>query len=339
MYMMTSPSVVEEEIASALNRAALKELTEEVESRRVPSLQDMKSMKALIAVTSNNQLFILIANLLHRSGLRVPDNVVWDNGTAIRIIGAADGYHVSMINPKKVSNPDRFITPEALNKIMADSGHQHLNLPVGTVAYIVRHGHAGHNDPMTPLHDARDADLTGLGRTQAQEAGQAIACDALQLGVVLIKAYCSDLVRTMQTADIIISQFPEHIRPKVCKVIIEAHESTRAIGGIHHWEEDDLLRAVAMDASLSIEDLRPLFKEGTEDAKIERSRVENWARNNPVDDWDQCIKRVGDIEIDWSDYIAKVVKARNEGKTFGDAAAETLFLDVILQEAREAVRE
>jgi len=334
---MASPrAVADAEIAAALERAALREITDEVESHRVPSLLDMKGMRAHIYVTSNNQTFNLFANVLRRSGLPVPSNVVFDNGTVIRIMrGAADGYYVSMINPEKVSNPDRFIMPEAFNKIMAASGHQHLNLPVGTVAYIVRHGHAGHNDPKTSVEDARDADLTDLGRTQAQEAGQAIATDALQLGVVLVKAYCSDLVRTMQTADVIVNQFPEHIRPKRCKVCIEAHESTRPIGGDHHWEEDDLLRAVAMDASLSIEDLRSLFKEGTEDAKIERARVENWARNDPVCNWDQCIKRVGDLDIDWSEYIAKVQKAKDEGKTFGDAAAETLFLDVIISNAHK----
>jgi hypothetical protein len=62
--------------------------------------------------------------------------------------------------------------------------------------------------------------------------------------------------------------------------------------------------------------------------------VENMPKNDPLGSWEQCVKRLGDMDIDWGDYVAKVGRAKAEGKTFGAAASETLFLDVILRNAQ-----
>lgn len=335
---MSSLRTSEEDISRALARAALDEQVEEEEFRRVPSLLDLKCMRAHLYVFSNNQCFNLFANMLHRSGVQVPENWVYDNTATIRVMnGGPDGYFVTMIYPGVVSNTSRFISPEAFNAALAASGHKHLDIPKDKVIYFCRHGHGLHNIPETSAKDARDAKLTELGIKQALQAGQVIAADALQLGVVELKVYFSDLIRTMETAYHIVKQFPEHMRPKRGEVCIESHEATRPIGGKHHWSLDDLLRRIAMDPYAPIEALRELAP-GKTDAEIERMRVENWAINDPIGDPENCIKCIGDhefsLEIDWSDYVAKLQEAKAKGETFGDAASKTLFIDIVLRNAR-----
>ena len=75
---MTSPAA-EAEIAGALARAALDEQVEEVEARRVPSLRDLKGIRAHLYITSHNATYTFFANIMKRSGLQVPEN--WVPGT------------------------------------------------------------------------------------------------------------------------------------------------------------------------------------------------------------------------------------------------------------------
>lgn len=291
-------------------------------------------MRVQLYVTSNNQLVCLAHEVLHRSGIAVPKGWVFDNGTVIRMRGAADGgaAHIQMIHPKAVSNPDRFVSPEAFNEVMAAA---RVVLPAGSTVYLARHGHAGHNEPAASLQDAHDALLTAAGTEQARLAGAAVDGDLHGQDVVAFAAFCSDLIRTMYTCSIILRQLhscPSHILPKKCTVCIEARENIRPIGGVHHWQADNPLRRVAIDPFAALEQLRLLAPDKTDDA-IERLRVENLPKNNPLDA-DKCITSVEDVAIDWSDYVAKVQAASAAHKTFGDAASETLFLDVVLRNAQ-----
>jgi broad specificity phosphatase PhoE len=291
-------------------------------------------MSNFLYVSSNNQLLCLAYNVLTRAGIPVPEKGwVLDNGAVLRLRGSASGCEVRMIHPEKVSNPDRFVSLEDFNAVMATSSHAHLAIPAGSTIYLVRHGHALHNEPSTPLQDARDADLTPTGIIQAHDAGRVVAADAAQHSAGAFSVHCSDLVRTMHTCAIILQHFPPHTRPATCSVCLEARENTRPIGGVHHWQADNPLRRVAIDPFLSLEELRALAP-GKSDAEVERLRAENLPRNDPVGAWEQCIKSTGELGLDWSDYIAKVQRARADGKTFGDAASETLFLDIVLRNAQ-----
>ena len=261
-----------------------------------------------------------------------------DNCTVISIRKVSGGYVIEMIHhPEKVSNENKFVTKEVFNAALAESKHIHLDIPEGTIVYLVRHGQALHNKPETLEKDARDADLTPDGIKQAVDCGNEIAKHALALGVVELKAYFSDLIRTMQTAYRIVKMFPEHMRPKHGKVIIESHEATRPKRGKHHWSLDDPLRRIAMDPCAPIEALRELAPDKT-DAEIERIRVENYSKYDPISNPENFIKHIGDhefsLEIDWTDYVAQLQEAQAKGETFGDAASKTLFLDVILRNAR-----
>jgi hypothetical protein len=291
-------------------------------------------MSTHLYVSSNNQLMCLSYHVLSRSGIAIPDKGwVFDNGTVIRMCGGADGAcEVRMIHPEKVSNPDRFVSPDAFNAVMAASSHRHLALAAGTTIYLVRHGHAGHNDPLATMGQAHDADLTDTGVQQAEYAGHAVAADLAKRADRVVSVYCSDLNRTMHTANIVVGCLPPNLRPAKCQVCIESRENTRPIGGIHHWQVESLLRRIAIDPFVPVEQLRALAP-GKSDQDLERLRVENLPRNDPVGNWKQCIKRVGELELDWSDYIAKVSSASAAGKSFGDAASETLFLDVVLRNA------
>lgn len=333
-----SPRDAEAEIAGALARAALQEQIEEQQSRQVPSLCDTPGLKALLYVTSNNATFNLLANLMLRSDIPVPENWVVDNGTVISVQKISGGYVVEMIHPEKVSNEKRFVTKEVMNAALAESKHKHLDFPFGKIVYVVRHGQARHNLPETGVDEARDADLTPVGIEQAIDCGKAIAKHALDHSVVELKIRFSDLIRTIQTAYHIANMFPEHMRPTHGKVVIEAHEATRPIGGKHHFQFENPLRRIAMDPYAPIEALRELAP-GKTDAEIERMRVENCSKCDPISNPEGYIRRIGDgkyfLEIDWTDYIAKVQKAKDEDKTFGDAATVELLLDVILQDARE----
>ncbi len=108
------------------------------------------------------------------------------------------------------------------------------------------------------------------------------------------------------------------------------------IGGVHHWQEANPLRRVAIDPFVDVELLRQLAP-GKADDVLERMRVENLPKNDPLEA-DKCIQSVEhssglQLALDWRDYVGKVQRAKAEHKTFGDAASETLFLDVILRNA------
>jgi hypothetical protein len=330
-HRVPSPRDAEADITRTLERAGL----EEAKSRRVLSLLDLKGLKAFLYVSSNNQTFNVMANILSRSGLLVPENWVFDNCTSISIRRVSRGYVVEMINPDKVSNEKRFISKEVFNAALAESNHPHLAIREGTIVYLIRHGQARNNLPETFDEDARDANLTSDGIMQASVCGEAIAKHALELGVIELKVHTSDLIRTMRTADEIMQQFPEHMRPKTFVVCIEAREAMRFIGGKHNWEKENPDRLLAMDPLLSIDELSKIFPPGTDRDKMVRAQLENLPWNNPVDNPDECIKSIGNFAIDWSDYVQKVLDARRIGKSFGSAAAETLLLDVIISNTHQ----
>jgi hypothetical protein len=135
----------------------------------------------------------------------------------------------------------------------------------------------------------------------------------------------------MQTIDEILNQFPEKLRVDKCDVCIEAREDSRMIGEVHHWKLDDPLRKVSIDPFLPIERLRELAP-GKTDEQINRMRVENLPKNNPIDSWDECIKKVNNLKIDWSMYIEKLKKGYLEGKKFGEVASEKTLFDIIFED-------
>jgi bisphosphoglycerate-dependent phosphoglycerate mutase len=289
----------------------------------------LPTIMAVILVASNNVLLSLLFCLLDRSGLDIPKWVL-DNGTVIRIMAVDDGYEVTMIHPVPVSNEARFVSKATFDGWLAGSGHGHLNLSKGHVFYLVRHGHAGHNDPKASLQEAWDADLTPLGRTQALASGKAIFADAMTLGVTKLFACCSPLVRTAQTVYDILQQFPPQMRPNVCLVLIEAIEHIRLIGLEHHWRMEDALLSVAKDPFLTLDELRPLFPEGTSPDVIKRAQIENLPRTNPEIKSEANLMKLGELKLDWSVYIAKVKEARQNKKSFGNAASDKYLLDVLL---------
>jgi len=318
--------------AAASMRVILDEKLHELETRlRVPPYDPVR---AHAYITSNNITFQVVANILFRSDQPVPENWVFDNGTVLCIKSVTSGYTVSMIHPNPVSNEKRFISCEAFNEVLKTSDHKHLEIPSGNIVYLVRHGQALHNLTETSAEDARDAILTDIGIEQAVNSGKATAIHALEHGVSNLQIFCSDLVRTMITADEFVKQFPDHLRPKVCKVCIEAHESIRAIGGKHHWQQDSRLRRIANNPYATIDQLGEIAP-GKSVKELERLRDENFPRNNPIENRDECIRRVGDLELDWSDYIRKLTQGKELGMTFGDVASETLFLDVIINNSQE----
>jgi hypothetical protein len=118
-------------------------------------------------------------------------------------------------------------------------------------------------------------------------------------------------------------------------VCIETHENSRLIGYEHHWQLDNPLRKVAIDPFLPLEELQVLAPGKPKDV-LERMNIENSPKNDPIGNPDKCIKRIGNLEIDWTTYIKKLTKAKEEGKTYGQAASATLLLDVILENAQHA---
>jgi hypothetical protein len=282
-------------------------------------------------ITSNNKLTCLCNLVLDRAGREIPKGWVFDNGAVIKM----GSSRIQMIHPQKVSNPDRFVAPEKFNETFQGLS---LNIPPGTFIFLVRHGHARHNEPSASLDEAHDAGITQTGTQQAIQAGQAIQADpdvqAAADGPFAF--FCSPLLRTMQTSKLIANQLsPEH-RPKSAKICIEALENTRPIGGTHHWEESNPLRKIACDPFLPLEDLSVLAP-GKTQAELARMRIENLPKNNPLEDWENCIKCIDDFELDWSDYLEKLQRMKDEEKSFGDVASEKLLLDVILENAARAL--
>ena len=283
--------------------------------------------KHSIYATSNNQLTCTINHILENAGLEIPTGVVFDNGSVVKITGLGKTSSVKMIHPKKVSNPDRFVSLEKFNEFFGDEISVPLNH--GIIKYLVRHGHAGHNEPGATMEQSHDAKLTPTGIEQAKNSGIAILDDA---GGVLsnLEVHSSDLERTMETIKIIMDQIPIEQRPSKCSVCIEARENTRPIGGTHFWKRSDPMRVVAIDPSTSLDKLR-LLAPGKLDAELLKMQIENRPKNNPIDHPDKCIRNIDYLEIDWTIYIKKLQKAYSEGKTFGQAASEKLLFDILFE--------
>ena len=272
--------------------------------------------------TSNNRLTHTVNLICERAGIDIPNGWVYDNGTVIQIVGMGSNCTIRMIHPKVVSNATRFVSPETFNEQF--KGQIAVPKALGKTTFVVRHGNAEHNDPATDIERARDSCLTPLGKEQAQKSGIAIY-ESTGGHLPNLKVYSSDLFRTMQTIEEMLNQFPEDLRINKCDVCIEAREDSRMIGGVHHWKSDDPLRKVSIDPFLPIEKLRELAPGKTYD-EVKRMCFENLPKNNPIDSWDECIKNINSLTIDWSIYIKKLKKGYLEGKTFGEVAAEkTLF--------------
>ena len=282
-----------------------------------------------LVITSNNQLICTTNLILEAGGLETISDWVYDNGTVILIEGLGKTCMVRMIHPKEVSDPTRFVSLEKFN----DKFREELSIPLshGKKKYIVRHGHAAHNKPEATItiEEAHDASLTLIGRKQAEQSGLAIFENS-QGCLSHLTVYVSDLVRTMETAKILLDQFSEENRVQMCEVLISARENIRPIKGTHHWKRDDHLREIAIDPFLPIERLRDLAP-GKTDNQIERMRVENLPRNDPIGNPDGCIRKIGELTIDWSIYTAKLEKAYAEKKTFGQAASEELLFDFLFE--------
>ena len=290
-------------------------------------------MTIYIYITSNNQMTRFTYQNLSRSGKCIPQKGwVFDNGTVIKIKRNSDGsIEVKMIHPMEVSNKVRFVSLEEFND--AFQGDIMFDIPPNSVIFLIRHGHAGHNVLEASLNDAHDAHLTEKGIEQAIEAGKAICADPdVSTGKHEFFMYCSDLLRTMTTAKIISDQLPEAIRPKFVTVLIQAREYSRPIGGPHYWKDGDLRIQTAMDPFLPIEELRVLAHGKTDD-EIRRMVIENLPKNDPIKNWDECIKEIDGFAIVWTRYIYVLTKGTAEGKTFGQIASEMSFLDVIIENA------
>jgi len=295
-------------------------------------------MTIFLYITSNNQLTRFVYQVLVRSGKCIPQKGwVFDNGTVIKIKRNSNGsITVEMIHPIVVSDSARFVSLKDFND--AFEGNVVFDIPLNSVVFLIRHGHARHNERTASVEEAHDAHLTQKGMEQAVKAGQAIYADPDVLGTehrVLI--HCSDLLRTMETSKIVLDQLPEKIQPRFVTVVIQAREYSRPIGGPHYWKHGDLLIETAMDPFLPIEKLRVLAPTKTDD-EIQKMVIENRPKNDPIKNLDECIKEIKGLLIDWTRYIDVLTKGTAEGKTFGQIASETSFLDVIIENAMECER-
>lgn len=279
-----------------------------------------------ILVTSNNQLTCAVNRTLEAASIEIPSGWVFDNGTVIEFTGLGETCHVEMIHPKEVSDPARFVSPEKFNETF--KGELAIPLPIGKTKHVVRHGHAGHNVPEATLEQAHDASLTVKGRDQAKQSGLAIL-ERSQGNLPNLKVEFSDLVRTMETADTLLEQFPEEVRVKKGLVRLEARENNRPIRGTHFWEKSNPMREFAIDPYAPLDKLR-LLAPGKTDDELLRMQIENRPKN-PIGNWEGCVQKIGGLTIDWSVYKAQLEKAYAEGKTFGQAASEKTLFDIIFE--------
>jgi len=278
-------------------------------------------------VTSNNQGICTLNHIAENAGLEIPTGWVLDNATTIEINGLGETCTVQMIHPLKVTDPDRFVSLEKVNEKF--KGELPIPLAIGKKKLVMRHGQAGHNVSTATLNESHDASLTSLGREQAINSGIAIYKHS---GGHLsnLKAHCSDLLRTMETAELILQQFPEDLRVDTCEVCIEAHENTRAIGAEHHWKKNDPLREIAIDPYVSLDKLELIAPTKTEEQR-KKMRIENLPKNDPIGNESECIKEINGMKIDWSVYVAKLKKGYAEGKTFGQVASEKTLFEIIFE--------
>ncbi len=287
---------------------------------------EFKMKKGSCTFTSNNAMVGLSYEALSRSGVEIPTGWVFDNASVLKMKGNPDGrIEITMIHPKTVSDEKRFLSPEKFNETFQGAS---LQMKPGKVRYVIRHGHAGHNDRDATLDIAHDAYLTPTGIEQMLAAGRAIVADPdfAQISEPL-EFKTSDLRRTWQSAFLVRSLFPHALQPQKATISIEAHEYIRAIGYDHHWRQSDPLRELAIDPYRSVADLQVLAPDKSPE-QIKRMLVENLPKNDPLGNWEKCDKEYMGMELDWSEYVAKL----QTGKTFGQAASERLLLDVILED-------
>ena len=287
------------------------------------------TVETTIIVSSNNQVTCAINRTLEAAGKEVPTGWVLDNGTVVEFTGLGETCRVEMIHPKNVSDPDRFVSLEKFNETF--KGELAIPLPLHKKKLVVRHGHGGHNVPDATLEQAHDASLTAKGITQAENSGLAIL-ERSQGNLPNLKVEFSDLRRTMETAKVILEQFPEEKRVDTGLVRIEARENNRPIRGTHFWKKDDPMREFAIDPFAPLDKLR-LLAPGKTDAELLKMQIENRPKNDPVGNWEGCVKKIGGLTIDWSIYKAKLEKAYAERKTFGQAASEKTLFDIIFETA------
>lgn len=278
-------------------------------------------------VTSNNRIACTVNQISEASGLDISEGWVYDNGTVLEVEGLGNSSKIEMIHPLEVSNPVRFVTPEKFNEKFKNS--LPLPLPIGKKKYVVRHGVAGHNDPNANMTEAHDASLTLPGRDHAKKSGIAIY-KKINGKVGSLKVRSSDLLRTMETAEELLQQFPEDVRVDTCDVCIQLHEDSRAMKYPHHWKRDDPLRPFAIDPFISKEKLRELAP-GKTDVENDRMLIENTPKNDPIGDPEGCIKKINNMTIDWSTYKELLENAYAQGKTYGQAASEKTLFDIIFE--------
>jgi len=294
----------------------------------------MEDLTGLLYVISNNQFVGLANNALNRSGRDITAGWVFETGAVVKMVGYADGSSlIEMIHPLVVS--ERYVSLEKFNQTFAGLS---LQIAPGTISIVVRHGYGYHNDPFSTTDEGHDAPLTILGEKQALDAAKAILADKdFQQVRTFKKAHGSDLLRTLQTCEIITGQFPPEFDITQCHVCIESHETIRAIGEEHYWQSGHPLREIAMNPFLPLDTLSVLAPKKSRQ-QLEKMVKENQPKNDPIENPDACIKFIGKLRIDWSDYVAKLEKAKIEGETFGQAASKKQLLDVILETAIDAVR-
>jgi hypothetical protein len=283
-------------------------------------------MQGSCTFTSNNAMVGLSYEALSRAGVEIPTGWVFDNASVVKMMGNPDGSsNITMIHPKKVSDETRFLSPEKFNQTFQGAS---LKMKPGKVRLVLRHGHAGHNDRDATLDIAHDAYLTPTGIEQMLAAGRAIVDDPdfAQISEPL-DFKTSDLRRTWQSAFLVRSLFPRALQPQKATIRIEAHEYIRAIGYEHHWRQSDPLRELAIDPYRSVAELQVLAPDKSPE-QIKRMLVENLPKNDPLGNWEKCDKEYMGMELDWSEYVAKL----QTGKTFGQAASERTLLDVILED-------
>ena len=280
-------------------------------------------------VTSNNQLVCTINHISDTAGLDIPTDYVFDNGTTLCIDGLGETSKITMIHPLEVSDPSRYVSLEKFNEKFKDS--LPIPLPKGTKKIVVRHGHGGHNDSKSSMTEAHDALLTSKGVDQAIKSGIAIFKNS-KGDLPNLKVYSSDLMRTMFTLEYILQQFLEDQRPDTCEVCIEARENSRPIKGIHHWKIDDPLREFAIDPFISSDKLKELAPNNTPEQN-DRMLIENVPKNDPIGKWDDCVKKINNLTIDWSVYVEKLTKGYSSGKTFGQIASERTLFQILFEKA------
>ncbi len=278
-------------------------------------------------VTSNNRLTVTVIRICEAAGIDITEGWVYENGTVVEIEGLGETCRIQMIHPLEVTNPARFVTPEKFNQKFKDE--LSLPLPNGKNKKIVRHGHAGHNVSEANMTDSHDASLTLTGQDQAKNVGIAIYKKS-KGRLPNLRVHSSDLKRTMETAEKILQQFPEDVRAEKCDVLIQLHEDSRPIGGIHHWQKDDPLREFAIDPFISIEKRRELAP-GKTDEQNAKMCIENTPKNDPIGNPEGCIRQINDMKIDWTNYTETLQKAYAQGKTYGQAASEKTLFDIIFE--------